>query len=108
AGAPQGTVELSDHGQAIQSLTLTPTTSANPRFATGEATYTLDPQPGGGSYFFGKHTITASFAPSEGFSHSHAKKTFTVAQPSYNTPAGGVKVATIAPGSGPEIQSGQS
>jgi hypothetical protein len=108
AGAPQGTVELSDHGQVIHSLALTPTTSKNPRFATSEATYTLDPQPGGGAYFFGKHPITASFVPSEGFSRSHARKTFTVVQPSYTTLDGGVKVATIAPGSGPEIQPGQS
>ena len=108
AGAPQGTVDLVDHGQVIHSLTLAPASSANPRFATSEATYTLAPQPGGGSYFFGKHTITASFAPSEGFLHSHTKKTFTVAQPSYTTLAGGVKVATIAQGSGQEIQPGQS
>jgi hypothetical protein len=108
AGAPQGTVGLADHGTALQTLTLSPTTSSNPRFAYSTATYTLTQPPGAGAYFFGKHAVTATFIPSGAFSRSAAKGTFTVSQPTYTTLAGGVKVATIAQGSGPEIQSGQT
>ena len=38
----------------------------------------------------------------------HASKSFTVSKPAYTTLAGGVKIATIVPGSGAEIQSGQT
>ena len=39
---------------------------------------------------------------------SSAKKIFQVSEPAYTTLSGGVKVATIAQGSGPAIQSGQT
>ncbi len=108
AGSPQGTVNLVEHGQVIQSLTVSPTTSTNPRSAYSEATYTLTPQPGGGALYFGKYTVSAQFIPSAGFGKSTGRKNFTVSQPTYTTLSGGVKVATIAPGSGPQIQSGQT
>lgn len=108
AGSPQGTVEITDHGTVIQTLTLSPTTSTSARYASSEATYTLTPEPGGNAYFFGSHTVGATFIPSGSFLKSSAVKMFNVSKPAYTTLAGGVKVATIAPGSGPAIQSGQT
>jgi FKBP-type peptidyl-prolyl cis-trans isomerase/Bacterial Ig-like domain (group 3) len=108
AGSPQGTVNLVDHGSVIQTLTLSPTTSTNARSAFSEATFTLTALPGGGAYYFGKHTISAEFIPSSSFRKSTGRKTFSVSQPDYTTLASGVKVATIAPGSGPAIQAGQT
>jgi hypothetical protein len=108
AGSPQGTVNLSDHGATIQSLTLSPETSSNPRFAFSDATYTLTPAPGGPAYFFGKYPLTATFNPAGAFSKSRANKSFVVSKPAYTTLADGVKIETIVQGSGPEIQSGQT
>jgi hypothetical protein len=108
AGSPEGTVEIIDHGKVIQTLTLAPTTSTSAKSAVSGATSTLSQQPGDSAYFFGKHTVSAKFIPSGSFLKSSASEVFTVSQPAYNTLGGGVKVATIATGSGPEIQSGQT
>lgn len=108
AGSPTGTVEILDHGQLLQALTLSPTTATNARSALSEATVTLAPSIGGAAYYFGKHQISAVFVPAGKFAKSTVTKTFTVSQPAYTTLAGGVKVATIAQGSGPEIQAGQT
>jgi FKBP-type peptidyl-prolyl isomerase-like protein/Big-like domain-containing protein len=108
AGSPEGTVSIIDHGAVIQSLTLSPSTSPNARFAFSDATYTLTQQPGGTPYFFGKHPVSATFSPGGAFSKSSARETFTVSKPPYTTLAGGVKIATVVQGSGPEIQSGQT
>jgi peptidylprolyl isomerase len=108
AGAPEGTVNIIDHGTVIQTLTLSPTTSTSPKFAFSDATYTLTPPPGGSAYFLGKHSVNATFNPGGSFSKSSGSKTFTVSKPAYTALAGGVKIATVAPGSGPEIQSGQT
>jgi hypothetical protein len=108
AGVPQGTVNILDHGKVIQTLTATPTTSNDPRFAFATGSVTLTPQPGGSAYFFGRHSLTAQFIPSGGLRKSRGVTAFTVGQPQYTTLASGVKVATIAPGSGPQIQSGQT
>jgi FKBP-type peptidyl-prolyl cis-trans isomerase/Bacterial Ig-like domain (group 3) len=108
AGSPTGTVEILDHGQMLETLTLSPSAASGRRSAVSSATATLTPLPGGGSYYFGKHQLTAVFAPGEGFAKSSVNKTITVRQPSYTTLAGGVKVATIAQGSGPGIQAGQT
>jgi FKBP-type peptidyl-prolyl cis-trans isomerase/Bacterial Ig-like domain (group 3) len=108
AGSPTGTVEILDHGQLIDTLTLSPATAKNARSAASEATATLTPSPGGGAYYFGKHPISAVYVPSGDFSKSTVNKTFTVSQPAYTTLAGGVKVATVASGSGAEIQPGQT
>lgn len=108
AGPPQGTVNLTDHGKVIQTLTLVPATSTDPRYAFSQATATLNQVPGGSDYFFGKHTFQAEFTPAAGFLKSRASASFTVSQPQYSTLAGGVQVATIAQGSGPAIQSGQT
>jgi peptidylprolyl isomerase len=107
AGAPRGTVKLVDHGKIIQTLTLTPVASTGGRFAYGTASYTLAPQPGGDAIYIGRYSITAKFVPSGPFAKSSVTKTFVVAQPDYSPLAGGVKVATIANGSGPAIQAGQ-
>jgi hypothetical protein len=108
AGAPQGTVNITDHGQVLQTLTLSPTASTNTKYAYSQATYTLIPQPGGGAPYFGRHAINATFTPNGAFSRSAAGKVFNVSQPQYTALANGVKVATIAQGSGPQIQSGQT
>ncbi len=108
AGAPAGTVEILDHGSVIQTLMLSPTTAARSRTATSGATATLIQPPGGPAYYFGKHALTAEFIPSGAFAKSAASKIFTVGQPAYTRLADGVKVATIAQGSGPAIQSGQT
>jgi hypothetical protein len=108
AGAPTGTVEILDHGTLIQTIALSPTSATNARYALSEGTATLAPSPGGVAYYFGKHTLNAVFVPSGGFSKSTVKQTFIVSQPAYTTLAGGVNVATIAPGSGPAIQPGQT
>jgi peptidylprolyl isomerase len=107
AGSPTGTVEFVENGSVIQTLTLAPTTTAG-KNAMSQVTYTLTPQPGGPAIFFGKHAITAEFIPSGAFSKSVVTKSFTVSQPHYTTLPDGVKVATIVPGSGPQIQSGQT
>jgi FKBP-type peptidyl-prolyl cis-trans isomerase FkpA len=108
AGSPEGTVNIIDHGVVIQTLTLSPTTSSSPRYAFSDATFTLKQQPGGSAYFFGRHAVSAVFIPSGTFLKSKETKTFTVSKPAYTTLAGGVKIATIAQGSGAEIQSGQT
>ncbi len=108
AGSPTGTVNLLDHGQVIETLTLAPTTSTNPNFATSGASVTLTPQAGGSAYYFGRHAITAQFVPSGSFSQSIGKSVFTVSEPGYTTLSDGVQTATIAPGSGPGIQAGQT
>ena len=108
AGSPQGTVKLIDHGKVIQTLTLTPTTSTGGKSAFSEAVYNLTPQPGVGSYCIGKHAVSATFVPSGPFLKISAHASFTVNQPPYTTLANGVKVATVSPGSGPGIQSGQT
>ena len=100
-------MELISQGRVFGTLTLSSSTT-NGTSAIGETTATLNPQPGGAAFFFGKHTITAEFIPSGAFARSTARATFTVSQPSYTTLANGVKIATIASGSGPEIQSGQT
>jgi hypothetical protein len=108
AGAPEGTVEIIDHGALLGTLTLSPTTSTNGRYALSDAIATLNQPPGGAAYFFGRHSVTAEFIPSGAFSKSHAGKTFNVSKPAYTALAGGVKIATIAQGTGPGIQSGQT
>jgi FKBP-type peptidyl-prolyl isomerase-like protein len=82
AGAPEGTVNIIDHGNTIQTLTLSPT-STNAKFAFSGSTYTLTPQPGGSAYFFGKHSVSAVFIPGGSFSKSSGSKTFTVSKPAY-------------------------
>jgi len=108
-GSPQGTVNLVDHGKIIQTLTLTPMTSTNAKFAYSSASYTLAPKPGGDAIFFGKYSIQAKYTPSNGsFAKSSVSKSFTVTQPNYTSLANGVKIATIASGTGPAIQAGQT
>jgi FKBP-type peptidyl-prolyl cis-trans isomerase/Bacterial Ig-like domain (group 3) len=108
AGSPEGTVDIIDHGAVIQALTLSPTTSTRARFAFSEATFKLIQPPGGAAYFFGKHSVSATFVPSGAFSKSHGSKSFTVSKPAYTALADGVKIETIAPGEGPGIQLGQT
>jgi hypothetical protein len=108
AGSPSGTVNILDHGQVIQTLTLSPSPSTAGRFATGEATATLTQAPGGPAYFFGRHKLTAEFVPSGAFAKSTGNAFFTVKPPASVTPVAGVQIATTTPGSGPQIQAGQT
>lgn len=107
SGAPQGTVNLVDHGKIIQTLTLSPAASSGGRFAISTASYTLAPQPGGNAIYVGRYSISAKFVPSGPFGKSSVTKNFRVTQPDYAPIANGVKIATIANGSGPAIQAGQ-
>lgn len=108
AGPPVGTVNLTAQGNLIQTLTLSPTTSTNRRFAVSEATFTETSQPGGFANFFGRYSVNATFVPGGMFSKSSASKNFTVSQPAFTTLADGVNIATVVPGSGPQLQSGQT
>jgi len=108
AGSPMGTVNLTTHGTLLQTLTLSPATSSSSRFAVSEATFTVIPQPGGAANYFGKYNVKATFVPGGAFSGSSASKNFTVSQPGYTALANGVEIATVASGSGPQIQSGQT
>ena len=108
AGPPVGTVEILDHGALVGTLALSQTISTSARYALSDAAGTLTQPPGGAAYFFGKHPISAEFIPSGAFSKSRASKTFNVRKPAYTALAGGVKIATIAQGTGPGIQSGQT
>ncbi len=108
SGSPEGTVNILNHGQVIETLTLSPIESTGGRYAFSDATYTLTQPPGGAAFFFGRHPITAEFIPGGNFSKSIGRRTFTVSKPAFTTLAGGVKVATIAQGSGASIQSGQT
>jgi hypothetical protein len=108
AGPPVGTVSIMDRGNVLHTLTLAPTTSADSKFAVSQATLTMVSQPGGPAFFFGKHTVTASFEPGGNFAKSTARKTFSVNQPTYTMLANGVKIASIEPGFGAQIQSGQT
>jgi len=106
-GSPAGTVRIVDHGSVVETLTLSPSSTSH-KFAFSQATGTVTPEPGGPSYFFGKHAVTAQFTPATGFTKSAVSKSFTVGQPHYTPLANGVKIATITPGSGPAIQTGQT
>jgi FKBP-type peptidyl-prolyl cis-trans isomerase len=52
--------------------------------------------------------VQAVFIGSGRFGKSTGRTSFTVSQPAYTTLSDGVKIATIAPGSGPQIQDGQT
>ena len=108
AGAATGMVNIVDHGTVLKTLTLTPTTSTNPRFTVSQATYSLLQPPGEVGYFFGRHVFNAQFHPSAGFANSSDAKSFNVSQPPAKTLSSGVKIATLNPGVGPQIQAGQT
>ena len=108
AGSPQGTVNILDRGQLLGTLTLSPTTSTNARYAYSAASQILAPEPGGSALFIGKHALTAVFVPSGTAMKSSASKTFAVSKPAYTKLAGGVEIATVSQGSGPQIQTGQT
>jgi FKBP-type peptidyl-prolyl cis-trans isomerase/Bacterial Ig-like domain (group 3) len=107
AGSPTGTVTLTDQGQVIASFIPT-TTSTSGKYAYSKASFTVTQPIGDVAYFFGKHPVTATFTPDGPFSKSMATKAFLVTKPAYTGIGGGVKIATIAPGSGPQIQAGQT
>jgi len=103
--APRGTVNILDHGQVIDSLTLSPTGKKG----VSQASATLTQAAGTTAYFFGKHQITAEFVPTGSFVKSDsAAKSFNITQPTYTTLSTGVKIATVIPGSGAQIQAGQT
>jgi hypothetical protein len=73
-----------------------------------QATYTLDQQPGGIYYYFGKQPVGATYLPAGPFTKSAGSATFTVAKPVYTALPDGVEIATAVPGSGPAIGTGQT
>jgi peptidylprolyl isomerase len=108
AGSPAGTINLTDHGTVIQTLPLLPGTSRSPRYAVSTAAITMTSQAGGPATFFGRHTVGATYVPSGTFAASSTSKSFMVTQPKYKTLPGGTKIATVIPGFGPQIQTGQT
>ncbi len=107
AGSPQGTVNIVEHGTVLGSFTLTPT-AATSRYAFSGVTATMNQAPGAPAYYFGKHPIKAVFVPNGDFKMSSQAKAFIVHEPVYTTLPGGVKIATVTPGSGLGIQGGQT
>lgn len=105
-GAPAGTVDLVDHGTVIQTLTLAPTTSTNPRLAASEATITMSGGAGNPDYYVGLHAVRAQFNSSGAWVNSKGAAVFAVKQPHYVRQADGVKIATVEAGSGPALQAG--
>jgi hypothetical protein len=108
AGSPDGTIDLIAQGKVVETLSLSPATSSFPRFALSQATFTLTPQPGGSSYYFGQHLIRAAFIPGSNYLKSSCSRIFTVREPKYTTLPDGVKIETIVDGSGAQIQTGQT
>jgi hypothetical protein len=108
AGSPTGTVNITDHGTVVQTLPLLPATSKSSRFAVSTAALTMTSQAGGPATFFGRHTVGATYVPAGTLAASSTSKSFVVTQPRYTTLPGGTKVATVVPGFGPQIQSGQT
>jgi hypothetical protein len=108
AGSPTGTVQIVDHGKVLGTVNLAPMASTNGRYAYSGVTATMRQVLGGGAYYFGKHQVSAVFIPAGGYAKSTAGASFSVSQPYYATLAGGVQVSTTAPGSGPQLQSGQT
>ncbi len=108
AGSPTGTVNITDHGTVVTTLPLLPATSKSPRFAVSTAALTMTSQAGGPATFFGRHTVGATYVPAGTLAASSASKSFVVTQPHYTTLPGGTKVATVVPGFGTQILSGQT
>ena len=106
-GAPQGSVNFIYNGQVIQTIPLAQASKTGGGF-TSKATYTFSPVPGGGALYFGKYTAKAQFVPTGFPPTTQVSKSFTVPQPKYTQLAGGLKLATVVPGSGPTIQTGQT
>lgn len=108
AGAPAGTVTLSDRGDVLHTLTLAPVQSKNPKVAVSQATLTEIAQAGGPAFYFGKHTVTATYTPGNGLAPSSTSRSFKVSTPRYTTLDGGVKYATVVQGFGATLQTGQT
>jgi hypothetical protein len=107
-GSPAGSVEITEHGHALATVPLSPVASTNAKYAFSQATYTLDQQPGGIYYYFGKQPVGATYLPAGPFTKSAGSATFTVAKPVYTALPDGVEIATAVPGSGPAIGTGQT
>lgn len=108
AGAPAGTVNIIDRRNVLRTLTLSPTTSTDAKYAFSNATFSLTQTPGGSAYFFGRHAVSAAYVPSGAFAASRGNGAFTVPKPTYTALANGVQIDNIVPGAGPAIASGQT
>lgn len=105
---PLGTVNLTIKGTVLDSLTLEPTNSPNPKFNTAGSVFTYTYTAGGSDYFFGAHAVVASYVPEGTFNKSTGVRAFNVRQPNYTYLGDGVRYATVAAGSGPQITTGQT
>ncbi len=109
AGSPTGTVNILDHRNMLGTITLSPATSTDPRYAISTGTFTFTQPPGGSTYFSGKHPISAAFAPTGVFTKSNGNATFVVSTPIYSALPDGVQVDTIIPGQGTSsVETGQT
>lgn len=107
-GSPSGTLDLLDHGNVIQTMTLVPGTSNNVHFAISQAGVTMPGGAGPQDYYVGAHGVVASFTGSNGFLNSRGAAVFVVKQPKYVRQADGLRIATVIPGSGDALQAGQT
>jgi hypothetical protein len=107
-GTPTGTVDLVDHGNVIQTMTLVPGTSPNAHVAVSVAGVTMPGGAGPQDYYVGAHAVVASFTGSNGFLNSKGARVFVVRQPRYVRQADGLRIATVNAGSGATIQAGQT
>ena len=105
-GAPTGTLDVVSDGQVIGTLALKPAKGG--KSATSQVKLTMTFTPGGAALFVGQHQLTAEYVPAGDFASSSATSTFNVKAPHYKTLSDGVKVATVTPGSGAAIKSGQT
>jgi len=109
AGPPQGTVNLLYGTNVFQSLSLSPETNSTHRaFAYSSGSYTLNQEPGGSELLFGRYAIKAEFVPGSNYLKSGSSKAFTLKKPVFKMLSDGVRIGTVAPGSGATIQSGQT
>lgn len=107
-GSPTGLVSITVRGTVIQTLTLAPTTSTNPRYAMSSASYTIPAGAGGATFYFGAYTASAVYTSSGSLRSSRGTARFRVAMPSFTVESGGLKVATVVSGTGPGITAGQT
>jgi FKBP-type peptidyl-prolyl cis-trans isomerase FkpA len=106
-GSPTGTVDIIDHGSVIQTLTVAPS-STGTKYDFSTASFTIPAGAGGQAYYFGSHKVSAVYSSTNSLKASTGRASFTVKTPKYTTQQDGLKIATVAVGSGPAIQAGQT
>jgi hypothetical protein len=104
-GAPDGSILLTVDGTAYQTLTLS---SKNKNAKSVSATFTEPAGGGAQPFFWGKHTITASFTSSGSLTTSTTSGSFTVKEPKFQTRKDGLGVAILSVGKGLSLRGQES